>query len=124
MSHIIEQGVDNWADIAQVLNDIIETTGPIDINNKTIWDGYLHRWSNKEWGAMLASMGVLLESYPAMAQPFHHRAWEQARDAYLKHCDHDPRCMDSKVNKKYAWKVIMAMRELYNTVNNLHIPNQ
>jgi hypothetical protein len=79
---------------------------------------------NREWGNMLAAMGTLLEEHPNLAQPFHHKAWAQARDAYLKDCDTDPRCMDSKTNKKYAWKAIMAMRELYNTANNLHIPNQ
>jgi len=73
---------------------------------------------------MLAAMGTLLEEHPNLAQPFHHKAWCQARDAFLKDCDHHSRCMDCRPNKKYAWKAIMAMRELYNTVNNLHIPNQ
>lgn len=124
MTPTIESGIDTWADIAHTLNRIIETSGPIDINNKTIWDGYLHQWSNKHWLEMLSALGVLLEQYPQMAQPFHHRAWEQARDAYLKHCDTDPRCMDSKENKKYAWRVIMSLREIYNTVNNINLPNQ
>lgn len=124
MNHILEKGVDTWADIAHTLNEIIQESGPIDINNRRIWDGYLHRWSNKQWGEMLAAMGTLLEQYPHLAQPFHHRAWEQARDAFVKDSASDARCMDSKTNKKYAWKAIMAMRELYNTANNLHIPNQ
>ena len=122
--NILEQGTHTWADIAQTLNGIIQESGPIDINNKQIWNGYLHRWGNREWGNMLAAMGTLLDEHPSLAQPFHHKAWAQARDAWLRDSDTDARCMDSKVNKKYAWKAIMAMRELYNTVNNLHIPNQ
>ena len=124
MSDILEQGVDNWADIAHTLNNIILQSGPIDINNKLIWDGYLHQWTNKEWGAMLVALGTLITDHPGIALPFHVRAWEQARDAYISCCDTDPRCMDSKSNKKYAWKAIMAMRELYNAANNINLPNQ
>lgn len=121
---LFEKGVDAWADIAQKLNSIIEQSGAIDINNKQIWTGYLHAWTNKEWGAMLASVGTLLKDHPELAMPFHHRAWSEALDAYMKHSHLDPRCMDSKHNKKHAWRMIMTMRELYNAANNINLPNQ
>ena len=84
----IDHGVDLLAQIAQVLNDIIEHSGPIDINNKTIWDGYLHRWSNEDWISVLWVLKNLMSQSPELFKPFHTRMIDDAIDALHQDQDH------------------------------------
>lgn len=115
-------GVDEICSIVDSLNEIIETTGPIDINNKTIWDGYLHRWDNDDWRSMLEVMGIVItETF--YNQPWHEQNLADALETFLAEQD-QPRCMDSKRNKKKAWKMIMTMREVINNVRGVRILNQ
>jgi hypothetical protein len=124
MTQELEQGVDTWHSIAQCLNHEILTHGAIAIDNRRIWDHYLHRWTNQDWAHMLIAFGQLMEQAPGLVKPFHRTAFEQARDVYLEQCDHHPRCLDTKQTKKYAWRMIMSFREVWNAANNINIPNQ
>ena len=114
--------VEEICSVVHCLNQIIETTGPIDINNKTIWQGYLHRWTNEDWRGMLCVMGeIIAETW--YNQPWHVTSLEQAISVFLRDQDH-PRCMDRKPNKAHAWRMIMTMREVVNAVWGTRIPNQ
>jgi hypothetical protein len=118
----IEYGVNEICQVVDTLNDIIKQTGPIDINNKVIWDGYLHRWDNEDWSAMLEVMGlVITETF--FNQPWHEQNLTEAIEAFVAAQDH-PRCMDHKRNKKKAWKMIMTMREVVNNIRGVRILNQ
>jgi hypothetical protein len=114
-------------EIAAVLNDIILSTGQaIDINNSTIWNTYLHKWSNDDWADMLAAFVDMCDQKTHLVKPFHSHACETAvmimhKNALLKN---EPRIMDTKANKRHAWKMIMAMRELSNAHNNINVPNE
>jgi len=114
-------------EITQVLNDIILSTGKtIPLNNSTIWDQYLHKWTNQDWADMLDAFIDMCDKRPDLAKPFHQQACETAvmimhKNSLLKN---EPRILDSKANKKTAWKMIMAMRELSNAHNGINIPNE
>lgn len=124
MQHELEQGVNNWYEIAQCLNQEIQNTGPIAIDNRRIWDGFLHRWDNTDWAHMLIAFDQLQDQYPNLIKPFHRTAFEEAKAVYLEHCDVHPRCLDTKQTKKHAWRMIMSLREVWNAANNINIPNQ
>lgn len=118
----ITHGVNEICSIVDTLNEIIKQSGPIDINNKTIWDGYLHRWDNTDWASMLEVMGlVITETFNN--QPWHEQNLTDALEVFIAQQD-QPRCMDTKRNKKKAWKMIMTMREVINNVRGVRILNQ
>ena len=124
MQQELEQGLDHWQAIAQCLNEEIKKSGAIAIDNRRIWDGYLHRWTNDDWAHMLIAFDQLQDQYPNLIKPFHRQAFEDARAVYLDHCDDHPRCLDTKQHKKHAWRMIMSLREVWNAANNINIPNQ
>lgn len=119
----ISPGVDKICDITDQLNDIIQRQGPIDINNKTIWDGYLHRWDNQDWADMLEVMAELT-TQTFYAKPWHVQNLAEAMTAFVEQNHKHPRCMDTKHNKKKAWKMIMTMREMVNSIRKVNIPNE
>jgi len=118
----ITHGVDEICSIADTLNGIIQESGAIDINNKTIWDGYLHRWSNQDWAAMFEVMGHIT-TQTFNTQPWHERNLADALEVFIAE-QHQPRCMDQRHNKKRAWKMIMTMREVVNQVRGVRIENK
>ena len=123
ISMSLENGINEICGVVDELNHIIKTTGPIDINNKAIWNGYLHRWSNQDWADMFEVMATII------SETFYNQAWHQtnlaeALEAFVREHRQVPRCMDSKRNKKKAWKMIMTMREVINNIRGERIPNQ
>ena len=44
----LEQGVEIWGDVAEMLNDIHNADGKIDKDDKRIWGPYLHTWTNEQ----------------------------------------------------------------------------
>jgi hypothetical protein len=57
-------------------------------------------------------------------QPWHQTTVAEALEAFVKEHAHVPRCMDTKRNKKRAWKMIMTMREVVNNIRGERIPNK
>lgn len=122
MSQILP-GVEKVCEITDQLNDIILQSGPIDINNKIIWDGYLHRYSNQDWADMLEIIAIITaETF--YAKPWHIQNIQEALTAFSEQCDYHPRCMDTKANKKKAWKMIMTIREMVNDIAGVRIENK
>jgi hypothetical protein len=124
MSQELEQGLDHWHSIAQCLNDEIRKSGEIAIDNRRIWDGYLHRWNNDDWAMILIAFDQLMTDHPNLVKPFHRDAFETAKGVYLDHCDDHARCLDTRQTKRHAWRMIMSLREVWNAVNNINLPNQ
>ena len=120
-----DRGVDLMAEITYTLNNIILETGEaIDINNKAIWDGYLHKYSNEDWDDMLSAVEGMYEQMPGIFKRFHEDAMVQARMTLDKFSPSQNRVLDHKDHKKKAWKMIMAVRELLNDFNGVKIDNK
>jgi hypothetical protein len=115
------RGAQLWEEIAVVLDDIIITTQQaIDINNKDIWNPYLHKWTNEDWEDMLSMIEHAMRTNPDIAKDFHKTSILNARAALDKNIS---RALDKKETKKYAWAAIMSMREMYNNLNGWTIKN-
>jgi hypothetical protein len=63
---------------------------------------------------------------PELVKPWHTSALETA--VIILHKNNmttgKARILDTKANKRYAWKMIMAMRELSNAHNGIDVPNE
>lgn len=120
---VLEQGINNWQAVAETLNSIILARGHIDINNEEIWQGILHKWSNEDWVYAITAVAKFYEQHPEYFKSFHRDAYSNAISTLRKYLDVHERVMDKRVNKKTAWKMIMTMRELWNAVNEINLPN-
>jgi hypothetical protein len=123
MSKQLESAVNIWYDIANTLNTIVEQDGEIRIDDKRIWQGYLHRWTNEEWLLLVEAAYTLHELYPEMFKPYHKTALTNTIIA-LDKGSKNTRIMDSKANKTQAWRMIMSLREVWNQACAINLPNQ
>lgn len=121
----IAKGIDKIGEIAETLNDIITNTGKkIDINNKTIWEGFLHRWDNTDWEDMLAAFNAVSESAPGKIKSYHENNYARAQATIKRDKMLSDRAMDKKGNKKIAWAMINTFREVWNAIHDKDIPNE
>lgn len=120
----LEQGVELWHSLSQQLNDIIKQQGEITIDDKRIWNGYLHKWTNEEWQLLLTAMCELHLHYPEMFKRFHTTNIEAALATLLRQGKEHPRALDRKVNKGKAWATIMTAVEVWNTACDINLVNQ
>jgi len=126
MSNII-QGVKNCELITDLLNEIIQDTGKaIEIDNSKIWKGFLHQKSvdNGFWDDTITAMEMLREKAPASFKTFNITAVNEARWALTAGKTSHPRTLDTKENKGKEWKLIMSIREVINSINEVNIPNK
>ena len=115
------RGAQLWEEISVVLDDIIITTQqPIDINNKAIWDPYLHTWTNEDWEDMLSIIDHAIKTNPDIAKDYHRTNLLNARAVLDKG---GTRALDKRDTKRYAWSMIMSMREMYNKLHGWDIRN-
>ena len=116
------RALDIWQDVANDLNTIIRTEGEIKANDRRIWQGHLHRWSNNHWRLILKAGLELAEHHPELFSPFHEEALYEAWMTFTRDSERHPRCMDQKTgtmdNKKVSWRWLMSMRELWNRCND------
>lgn len=126
----IVNGIKNCEMITEMLNGIIRESGRIDINNKTIWQGFLHQpeVDNEFWEDTLTALEALMDHAPyAWSVVNKGQIWD-ARSAFdqNKHLHH--RCLDAKIGGKslkgFAWKTIMTTREVINAINGVDLPNK
>lgn len=128
MSNIVA-GVRNCEIIAEHLNEIIAKTGRIDINNKEIWQGFLHQpeINNQFWEETLSALEMLMREAPdCFTATNKNQIWD-ARSVFDEYKDRHPRVLDStqagKSLKGYAWKTMMTTREVINAINGVDLPN-
>lgn len=113
--------------IAKMLNAEIETSGEIQINNKTIWEGYLHKMDNAVWTACLEALVELNQQHPEMLTMSDYASVETALKTVRKHQDYYDRVLDMRNkhldHKKLAWRAFMTIREVVNRCWDLDLPN-
>lgn len=122
-----ELSIDIMRHIQRTLNNIIETQGEIKINNKTIWQGYLHQMDNHVWRGILETLNQLSEQSPQLFSQYHLLAIEQglaALDRFDMYYDNVLDMKNHHLNhKKIAWKCLMTVREIMNTAHDIRLPN-
>ena len=74
-----ECGFNRWENFAESLNTIIQNDGKIEKDDRRIWDGFLHRWSNNDWLEIMLAMEYLLEQQPEHYTKFHKDALKEAK---------------------------------------------
>jgi len=113
--------------IQKTLNNIIESTGEIQINNKTIWDGYLHQMDNEVWRGILETMNLLSKQHPELFTLYQLVAIGEGLAALDKYEDYYDKVLNMKTkvisNKGIAWKCFMTVREVMNKACDIDIPN-
>jgi hypothetical protein len=125
MANNLERGVELWGSLAELLNDIILHTGKqIQKDNKAIWDGFLHKWSNQDWMTALEAVAHLAQTHPEVFHKGQKETIGEAVKTLLKGSPYYERVMDRKMNKSIEWRTIMVMRELWNQARAVDIPNE
>lgn len=118
--------IEIYTQIAERLNQEIISTGlKLQKDNTEIWGRWLHEFDNQTWLDLINIMKSIEMSQPGTLTPWHKTAIEEAT-AILKTASQD-RILDRKRGPKgkgLAWKLLMAVRETYNTVNEIDCPNQ
>ena len=113
--------------IQKTLNNIIESTGEIQINNKTIWDGYLHQMDNEVWRGILETMNLLSKQHPELLTLYQLVAIGEGLAALDKYEDYYDKVLNMKTkvisHKGIAWKCFMTVREVMNKACDIDIPN-
>jgi len=119
-------GFDKWTAMAKLLNDIIiDTNEGIQKDNVTIWQGHLHQYSNDDWDNMLSVLEAAYEEDATMFRDYDVTNINNARYELNKGiAGNISRALDKKNTKRYAWAVLMTMREVYNRFKGLDIPNR
>lgn len=123
MTKQLTLAVDLWYEIATLLNNIVKEEGEISIDDKRIWDGYLHRWTNEEWMLIVQAVYELNQDHPELFKRYHVDALE-ATILALSAGHQNSRIMDKRKNKGTEWRMIMTLREVWNNANAIHLPNQ
>jgi hypothetical protein len=116
-------GVELWSSVAEELNDIIRATGQLQKDNPLIWGGILHKWDNMDWAVVCDAMFTVLESNPQYFKSFHENSLLTAELVLLAKHQQSHRIMDTKRHKGDAWRLLMTMREVYNAISDINLPN-
>lgn len=120
----IERGIREVEILSDYLNDIILKTGrTIERDNHGLWKKFFHHYNNQDWDNIITAMEEILEAYPEAFEKFHRQAIFEARDVLTNEASKSQRIMDTRPYKIKAWKAAMAVREVINNLNGVHIPN-
>lgn len=118
--------IELYTQIAERLNQQIRDTGlKLQKDNSEIWGSWLHEFDNDTWLSLINVMKSIELTQPGTLTAWHKTAIEEAT-AILKTADQD-RILDRRRGPKgkgLAWRLLMAIRETYNSVNDIYLPNQ
>lgn len=127
MQTTTELSIDIMRHIQRTLNNIIESTGEITINNKTIWDGYLHKMDNEVWRGILETLARLEREHPEMFTMHQATAVMEGLAALNKYENYYDKVLDMNTrhikHKGIAWKCFMTVREVMNRCMDIDLPN-
>ena len=108
--------------ITRTLNAIVEELGEININNRTIWDKYLHQMDNTIWRGILQTLLELYEQYPTLFEMHQVSAINEALTTLNTYYDYYDNVLHiNKPNMKHrriAWRALMVIREVVNTAQS------
>ena len=117
--------IELWGNVADDLNAVIVENGYIDINNHAIWNRYLHAWNNDTWIDLLEILyTVHTTTFEAELKPFQRDAVFDALTALNRYGFSSPRILDTKKYKVVAWRCLMILREHWNHIQGVNIPNR
>jgi hypothetical protein len=126
MKKITETGIELWQSIATLLNEIVKEEGKLSIDDKRIWDPYLHTWTDTDWIMILSVLEKLEKRHPQYFKSFQSDAFAKAKQAIMDNRYTYSRIMDKRDTdidtKRLAWKNIMCMREVWNEVFEIDLP--
>lgn len=113
--------------IQRMLNLEIQKHGELSINNKTIWQGFLHQMDNNSWSACIEALELLMLQHPLYFQSYHEKNIETAQAAIIKYGDYYDNVLDMRNrhlnHKRIAWGCLMSIREILNAVEGIRLPN-
>ena len=115
-------------EIATKLNQRVASPTGLTINDREIWNNYLHRWNNREWLIMLSVLERLYDQHPEYFSAGHKTVIDECLKYILQHGDTEPRVLDQNRSglhfKGTAWRAICSIREIYNAIQGWDIPNE
>lgn len=120
----IERALDRWQEAADFLNEVIKQEGTIEINNRKIWSGILHDWDNEDWTLVLEAVGDLYTHHRGFFKSYHKEAFQNTVKTIIDRGHEHPRILDTKAYKGLEWRMLMTLRELWNSATDQHIPQR
>lgn len=122
MNSTTELSVQVMCHITDTLNQIVVKHGEININNRTIWDTYLHQMDNTIWRGALETLYELYMQQPELFELHQISAVRTALETLNKHYHYYDNVLHiNKPNMKHraiAWRALMVIREVINTANS------
>ena len=102
----------------EFLNNEIRQTGEIKINNKKIWDGWLHKMDNTVWRGILSTLAELEQQHPHLFTLHQSRGIEQGLALLDKYDAYYDNVLDMK--NKHVRKLVhrcwdLPSRSAYHT---------
>lgn len=126
MKTLAMYGIQLWQDIAELLNKIITESGTLSQDDRSIWDGALHRWTNEDWLLIISVAERVIARRPDLANPGHRAIFEEVKRLILNYYKTEHRVMDQRKigqdNKRAAWRCICSLRELWNNCQGINLP--
>ena len=111
----------------EFLNNEIRQTGEIKINNKKIWDGWLHKMDNTVWRGILSTLAELEQQHPHLFTLHQSRGIEQGLALLDKYDAYYDNVLDMKNKhvkaKGIAWNCMHTVREVWNLCVGENLPN-
>lgn len=113
-----ELSVNIMCHIATTLNRIVERDGDININNRTIWDTYLHQMDNVVWRGLLNTLQQLYTQHPELFELHQISAIHSALETLNTYYDYYDNVLHiNRPNMRHraiAWRALMVIREVVN----------
>lgn len=117
-----ELSVQVMCHITDTLNQIVTEQGDININNRTIWDTYLHQMDNHIWRDILETLYELYMQHPDLFEMHQVSAVKNALETLNRHYNYYDNVLHiNRPNMKHrgiAWRALMVVREIVNTANS------
>ena len=119
MSNDAELSVTIMCHITRTLNQIVIDEGSISINNRTIWDKYLHQMDNVVWRGVLETLNELYMQHPTLFDIHQVSAIKEGLNTLNKYYHYYDNVLHiNKPHMKHraiAWRCLMVVREVINT---------
>jgi len=113
--------------LKEFLNNEIRSNGEIQINNRRIWDGWLHKMDNEVWYGILLTLAELERAHPEYFNLHQSKAILEGLTLLNKFSDYYDKVLDMNNRhvkaKGVAWKCLMTVREVWNSCVDDALPN-
>ena len=128
MFNLTVYGIQLWEDAATLLNDTIRFHGKLPIDDRSIWDGILHRWTNEDWILVIAVAERCIQRHPRFVRPGLLACLQETKRLLLTYYRQNHRVLDQRQigqdHKRAAWRCMCSLRELWNDIHNIDLPTR